>query len=59
MTNAKTDTEPSGEAIDENISDGFTDRDNVEEDDDDEAVVEINIRLLMPTTVCRFLLTRL
>ena len=59
MTSAKTDTEPSGEAIDEKISDGFTDRDNVEDEDGNEDVVEINIRLLMPTTLCRFLLTTL
>jgi hypothetical protein len=54
MTNAKTDTDPSGEAIDEKISDGFADRDNVDEEED---VVEINIRLLLPTTLCRFPLT--
>jgi hypothetical protein len=58
MTSAKTDTEPSGEAIDEKISDGFTDRDNVDEEDGED-VVEINIRLLLPTTLCRFLLTTL
>lgn len=40
MTNANTDTEPSGEAIEERIADGFACRD-VGDDDDDEDVVEI------------------
>ena len=39
MTNANTDTEPSGEAIEERIADGFACRDVG--DDDDEDVLEI------------------